>query len=647
MHWQTLPPIPTKGEQDAWDWEPTLTGMTVRQGDRYVMFYGSATGEERIGVMFSKDLAHWEKHAGNPVLVSKPPYVGPDWRDMCTFYDSEERLWHGYVCARTAGGAPQLPAVADKTLVAWVTLANTTQRGGSVLTLNHGRGPNDRFDAIVFGELEPGRWMAGSEFWRRSERDQSGHPSETAGPQTLIQIAITYSGDSVTIYREGEVYARYAAPAQQAFGDGCAVVMGLRHLGAGQAGPRFFAGSIEEARLYNMALDQATIRTLRPNVESDPRPIAQWTFEDGTAADSIGTFPVGELYGGATIAHGRLHLDGTDDYLATPSQPQATAAVAHLTSKDLLHWEYLPPAFQSPDFVDMEVPDYFELNGRHYLLFSSARSRKDTSGRVNASGTYYAISHHRDGPYHLPERPLLVGSGRGRFDNYVARTVPYRGGRLLYHHTVGGPVTWATPKIVRQRRDGTLWLEYWAALHRIEARILMDGWADLALGETAGPGAWTVGGDVVKGSSPGAPCVLWLPAQAADMMITCTLDTTGSAAAGLVWRWDGRRGVGAVVTPAPRAVAVVAIGRTQDGVAYSLLDDLEGVSMGEGPQALRLLVRGHRAEVYLNDCWLFGISLPEFPLAGRTGLLVEGGRVRFRGLRVAELEPLPNAPRGR
>ena len=51
--------------------------------------------------------------------------------------------------------------VTDKTLVSWVSLDNLTQRGGSVLTIQY----QDKFDAIVFGEKHPVRWMAGSNFF--------------------------------------------------------------------------------------------------------------------------------------------------------------------------------------------------------------------------------------------------------------------------------------------------------------------------------------------------------------------------------------------------------------------------------------------------------------------------------------------------
>lgn len=62
----------------------------------------------------------------------------------------------------------------DKTLVVWVRPANSSQRGGSALTLDD---LASHFDGIVFGEIAAGRWMAGSDFYRRTWQDQAAWPA--------------------------------------------------------------------------------------------------------------------------------------------------------------------------------------------------------------------------------------------------------------------------------------------------------------------------------------------------------------------------------------------------------------------------------------------------------------------------------------
>ena len=96
------------------------------------------------------------------------------------------------------------PAAAgtDKTLVSWVALANTSQRGGSALTIQRG----DLFDAIVFGEREPGKWMAGSNGFVRTQGDQRGNAAETPGDNRPVQMAIVYKGKQISIYRNGKPY---------------------------------------------------------------------------------------------------------------------------------------------------------------------------------------------------------------------------------------------------------------------------------------------------------------------------------------------------------------------------------------------------------------------------------------------------------
>ena len=55
---------------------------------------------------------------------------------------------------------------------------------------------------------------------------------------------------------------------------------------------------------------------------------------------------------------------------------------------------------------------------------------------------------------------------------------------------------------------------------------------------------------------------------------------------------------------------------------------------------LRVMVRTHRADIYLDDRWVFSTSLLGGPDTGRMGLVVTGGAARFADLRCAGLLPL-------
>jgi hypothetical protein len=209
----------------------------------------------------------------------------------------------------------KLKNLGDKTLVAWVALANLSQRGGSALTLI---AEGERFDAIVFGEIAPGRWMAGSDFFRRTERNQAAYADETADARTFVQIAIAYKGARVAIFRNGKSYRSYRTERQQTFGPDASVLVGLRYVG-GMGTIGFLAGAVEEVRVYDVALDAGQIARLKPNQPSDPRPIGLWTFENGSTDDAMGTFPRGQLCGGARIADGKLHLNGSDAYMISES----------------------------------------------------------------------------------------------------------------------------------------------------------------------------------------------------------------------------------------------------------------------------------------------------------------------------------------
>ncbi len=147
--------------------------------------------------------------------------------------------------------APLTVDLAEKTLEAWVAVGNLDQRGGGVVTLQSMDG--GRFDAIVFGEREPRRWLAGSNNFVRTQ-DFTG-PEETATPDDLVHVAVVYASDgTITGYRNGQRYGTsYPTKQVETFRAGTAhLLFGLRHSPPG--GNRHFTGAIYRAQLYDRAL---------------------------------------------------------------------------------------------------------------------------------------------------------------------------------------------------------------------------------------------------------------------------------------------------------------------------------------------------------------------------------------------------------
>ena len=320
------------------------------------------------------------------------------WRTSGTVALAALAVVFGTLPARGA----QRTVIADKTLVAWVSVADLSQRGGSVLTIEKSRGV---FDAIVLGELAPGKWMAGSNGFARTQKQQAAFPRETADAKTLVQIAIVYKGKQITIYRNGKPYADYSAKGAERFGRGSTVLMGLRHLDARPAN-RFFTGTIDDARIYNVALGEKAIASLKPNEPSDPKPLAWWSFEDGKASDQMKAFPTSTLVGDARIAGGRLHLDRKGAYMmASEEAPDAgrqsvdlsnANSAARALREKLLSDPYRPGYhFVTPEgrCMPFDPNGAVYWKGRYHLFYIFQDKRGHNWGHVSSTDLFHWRHH--------------------------------------------------------------------------------------------------------------------------------------------------------------------------------------------------------------------------------------------------------------
>ncbi len=141
--------------------------------------------------------------------------------------------------------------LADKTLEAWVRLDGLEQRGGGVISVQTKDGAT--FDAIVYAEREPRRWMAGSEGFRRTESLQGSEETEAA--EDFVHVALVYRQDGAIIgYRNGQPYGQpYKSQGLMQFKAGeTVVVFGMRHSPPGSN--KMLRGTIRRASLYDRAL---------------------------------------------------------------------------------------------------------------------------------------------------------------------------------------------------------------------------------------------------------------------------------------------------------------------------------------------------------------------------------------------------------
>ena len=156
------------------------------------------------------------------------------------------------------------PDIKEKTLVSWAYLDSLDVQGGSILTINRVSDPT--FDAIVFGERQPHRWMAGSGWFHRTQDAVPGFEEKKKGE--LIQMAISYEDVKgtahVRIYHNGDLIGDYTFGQFEPFKkNDTAAIWGKRHDPAG--GPGDLDAHIEDSRIYATVLSQDEIKALRPD----------------------------------------------------------------------------------------------------------------------------------------------------------------------------------------------------------------------------------------------------------------------------------------------------------------------------------------------------------------------------------------------
>lgn len=154
----------------------------------------------------------------------------------------------------------------EKTLEAWVQLDDLKQQGGGVLTVQHKDG--GLFDSLVFAEKKSAHWVAGSNFFERSELFEGS--AETEAATRPVHVAVVYQADgTIRGYREGQPYGHTyrKAPAATFEADQSQILFGCRH--SNPSGNRGLRARIQRARLYDRALTpEEIVQTSRIEVNT-------------------------------------------------------------------------------------------------------------------------------------------------------------------------------------------------------------------------------------------------------------------------------------------------------------------------------------------------------------------------------------------
>ncbi len=327
--------------------------------------------------------------------------------------------------------------------------------------------------------------------------------------------------------------------------------------------------------------------------------------------------------------------------------------IARATSRNLTEWEIHPPIVSPERYLDMEVPQYFTWNSYHYLLFSTGgnQRRVDVPSRERCTGTFYLMADEKYGPYRLPEDNLLIGSGEGTATAYVGKVLETAEGRLLYHHLTGYRTAFASPKVLRQREDGTLFVERWPGLDGLLGEKRLDGASPgevIRAGGRQAVGEWRVAGAALTGEG-GAAMSGWLFEEVlGDFGASCRLDLAQAERAGVIFRVaeeqaSGEEG-GAWAISVDRKRSRYELCRTvlQGRVAVQL----QPVDIVHAPNCgsclVEVFVRDSYVEIYADRRPLFllntsMVTASDHVTTGHLGLFVEGGRARFEEVVVREM----------
>lgn len=328
----------------------------------------------------------------------------------------------------------------------------------------------------------------------------------------------------------------------------------------------------------------------------------------------------------------------------------ARACVAHARLESPTSWISLPPIADMGYYPIMEVPEVFELDDTWWLTFNTHSEwgrRLDTPSRRTAGGTFFLRAHAPDGPWERPDDDLLIGSGGNRHDAVVARSVMWKGERLIYHHYCGSMDT-ATSRALglpkRLCRDGgRLVLRPWSGLSRLWTRSLLPvTWTPPLTGICAG-GEWLPDSPGLRGRCDAGAAAAFgcLGTADLDMDIRIRLEAGERAGLAVGGAADGR---GALLVCLDAKHNEVTLGEFRYGVFGPSCDrvlDTACRPVRHGVEyRIRLVIRDRYAEVFLDECLIFSTIKGNLGTGDYAALVVDSAIGYFRVERIHAIMPM-------
>ncbi|GIX04338.1 MAG: hypothetical protein KatS3mg114_0207 [Planctomycetaceae bacterium] len=243
--------IPPQAQQQLQQLEHELQHLQQRLQQQWEAWWhqNSPTEQAAVPILLPTPVLHWDL---TDSLTDRTQQIALSLQGAAQ--QTPDGLWlsGGYACS-----APLPFSLRGKTLAVEVQLADLDQRGGAVVSLQSLDGQT--FEAIVYGEQEPRQWMAGSEFFRRTQPLRG--PAEEEAHSQYIRLVWVYDEQGrLTAYRQGQVYGRsYTVPEAWPLWEAGSyqVLVGLRHTPARP--DRLLHGVVRTVCLFDRPLtrDQA------------------------------------------------------------------------------------------------------------------------------------------------------------------------------------------------------------------------------------------------------------------------------------------------------------------------------------------------------------------------------------------------------